>query len=99
MIFTTYIRGISVETGKTCLPLRRAGGVDIKSHSTPFSFKAPTENMFAPRSRTSSTSNDTGTIWFRSLRMPNCSVPFVLALDIPHDPFMRILQSDLLTTY
>ena len=42
---------------------------------------------------------DTGMIWFRSLRMPNCSVPFVLALDIPHDPIMRILQSDLLTTY
>ena len=39
--------------GKVGFPWRRAGGVDSRSHVTPFSAEAPTETMFAPILRTS----------------------------------------------
>ena len=69
-----------------------------RSHVTPFSAITPTEKMFATRSRTSSTSNATGIILSCALRIPNVSVPFFVALDVPHDLFMRTLQPDVSTT-
>ena len=93
MIFTTYIRGIAVDTGKVLFTWRRAGGVDSRSHVTPCSAKAFTETMFAPIMRTSRNYGATGMIRSWAFRMPIFKVPFLVAFDVPHVPMMRTSPS------